>query len=247
MPSKATLAVLALAALLSGCGEEDTPGNSTSTKAHHGDPDTTATADAPSQKGENLVNDWSYKAACTTVRLDKERYGSCMKDPVVRQQMAEAQASTQAGFLIEQIESYGKDVLESNLKPEIINEARSRKIEQVPVDLVGVELGVLPNLPDYFKISGGIFGYRTEVGLSAVIIGSGTEISVTLDALDEKQKEFLEMVCSPELDWKDSTCQGEIYVAVLEGSKFVELGLIGVKMPNLNYEALKAIQLRKLW
>ena len=263
MSLKPTLAIFALALFLTGCNEESPQSSESSSttaetveedRAETPEEDRTVTksaslpdSSAKAVSDQVVSTDWSYKRICNRLRTDQARYRECLATPSIRKDMAESQASTVANMVAEMIESYGANILETNLNDEIEEEAKVRPIEQVPVDLAGVEIGVLPGLPDYFKVTGSIFGYRTEVGLSAVIAGRSSEVMVSLDLLDEKQREYLEMVCSPELNWQDSTCQGDIYIAVLEGTHFVELSLVGAKLVGMDREKLKEIELRKLW
>lgn len=257
MPFKPTTVVLAIVLLLTGC-DNDSPGSQAANTPK--DPEAPAAAQtsaksdtvladtAPSEIVQNAVSeDWSYKRVCIRFQNDQEQMDDCLASSTFRANLANSQADTMSLIKYEQIKDYGQAILESNLDAEITDEAENRLLDQIPVELAGLELGVLPGLPDYFKVEGGIFGYRSEVGLSAVIIGRGTEVTVSVDEMSEKQQEFLENVCGAELNWQDSTCQGDIYVAVAEGDQFVELILVGAKLMEMSREKLKEIELRKLW
>lgn len=247
MSLRSTLTLLALIFLVSGCGDGARESEETSLPATETDQESATALESSEINNEIAANDWSYMLACEAVQGDKKLFDVCVTDPVIRYRLANSQATRASNQLAEQVEVYGENILEAHLADEVMNKAKRITIDQIAVDLGGFELGMLPKVADYLKFNGGIFGKRTEVGLSAVVVGDGTEVTVLLDDLDEKQQQFLEQICEPELNWKDSICQGEIYAAVRKDGQLVELSLIGAQLASMNRKRLKELQLRKLW
>ena len=193
-----------------------------------------------------LGMDNSYMSACNLLRSRTDELQKCQKNVDYRKDVANQLANSSADLVLESIQHYGETILEKGLDEEVLVHTRELPIDSMPRHLIGAPTEQV-DLPKYFILKGALFGYRSSVGLSSIVIDEGYEVMLEVDKLSGKQREFLEEVCLAEMDWQAANCQGDIYVGLVAGAKTAHLSVLGAKLTPLTKERLVEIEMQKIW